>query len=114
MDKTIDDIEKLSHEHLRRIYPKDTHMDFNISAVLYTACEMKGISDIDGLPLTSSSRVVLSGLGADEIFSGYSRYRVAYNRGGFQELEREMNFDLERLWVRNLGRDDRATSDRAK
>jgi|JI6StandDraft_1071083.scaffolds.fasta_scaffold35147_5 asparagine synthetase B (glutamine-hydrolysing) len=25
-----------------------------------------------------------------------------------------MNFDLERLWLRNLGRDDRATSDRSK
>jgi asparagine synthetase B (glutamine-hydrolysing) len=56
----------------------------------------------------------MTGLGADEIFSGYSRYRIAYKRAGFEELEKEMIFDMERLWIRNLGRDDRAISTKAK
>lgn len=89
-------------------------MDYNISAVLSTACRMRGVDDRTKVERESMARVVLSGLGADEMFSGYSRYRVAFNRAGFRELEREMNFDLERLWVRNLGRDDRAISAMAK
>ena len=88
MNKSLEDIEKTSEQHLHRIYPKDTHMDFNISVVLHSACEMKGVSDLDGRPMTSRAKVILSGLGADEILSGYSRYRVAFNRGGFCELER--------------------------
>jgi len=31
-------------------------------------------------------------LGADEIFGGYMRYWVAYRRGGFAELSKEMHF----------------------
>lgn len=89
-------------------------MDFNISAVLRTAAETTGADDQTLKPLTSGSKILLSGLGADELFSGYSRYRVAWNRGGLAELEREMSFDLERLWVRNLGRDDRAISSLSK
>lgn len=34
----------------------------------------------------------MSGLGADEIFGGYSRYRVAFLRSGYKELHNEMNF----------------------
>lgn len=71
-------------------------MDFNIAGALHLASR------------GTAARIVLTGLGADEIFSGYSRYRVAYNRDGWQEIENEMLFDMERLWIRNLGRDDRA------
>ena len=42
--------------------------------------------------MKTSSRIILSGLGADEIFGGYSRYRVAFQRAGFKELHNEMNF----------------------
>lgn len=39
---------------------------------------------------------------------------MAYLRAGIEEQEREMVFDLDRLWIRNLGRDDRAISNRGK
>lgn len=98
VDKTIEDIYKAEQEFLNIIYPKITHMDFNIAMVLNIA----SIGD---------SRVLLSGLGADEIFAGYARYKHAIKRG---EVLEEMNFDLLRLWIRNLGRDDRSVSSKAK
>jgi asparagine synthetase B (glutamine-hydrolysing) len=33
------------------------------------------------------SKVVFSGLGADEIFGGYARYKTAFIRGGSKEME---------------------------
>lgn len=71
-------------------------MDFNIATALHMASA------------GTSAKIVTSGLGADEIFAGYSRYRIAYKRAGYDEMENEMIFDMERLWIRNLGRDDRA------
>lgn len=62
----------------------------------------------------SKSKVVLSGLGADEVFCGYARYKTAFERGGIKEMDAEMSLDLDRLWHRNMGRDDRAISDNGK
>ena len=59
-------------------------------------------------------KVVFSGLGADEVFCGYARYKTAFERGGIKEMEEEMGMDLDRLWHRNMGRDDRAISDNGK
>lgn len=58
----------------------------------------------------SQSKVVFSGLGADEVWAGYSRYKTAGIRGGIGSLKSEMSLDLDRLWHRNMGRDDRAIS----
>ena len=62
----------------------------------------------------SDSKVVFSGLGADEVFGGYARYKTSFERGGNMEMENEMSMDLDRLWHRNLGRDDRAISSNGK
>jgi asparagine synthetase B (glutamine-hydrolysing) len=64
--------------------------------------------------IKAPSKVVFSGLGADEVFGGYSRYKTAFERGGFPEVEAEMGMDLDRLWHRNMGRDDRAISDNGR
>lgn len=77
-------------------------MDFNIAMILNIASQYN-----------KETRVLLSGLGADEIFCGYARYKHALKRGE-NELIEEMNFDLFRLWNRNLGRDDRAVSKNGK
>lgn len=62
----------------------------------------------------SNSKIVFSGLGADEVFAGYARYKTSFERGGFPDMEREMAMDLDRLWHRNMGRDDRAISANGK
>jgi len=36
------------------------------------------------------------------------------NAAGYAALEKELNRDLQRLWQRNLGRDDRCISDHGK
>ncbi|CAD8046234.1 unnamed protein product [Paramecium primaurelia] len=102
IDKTLDDVYKEEKLFLEILYPKITHMDFNIAMILNIASSYN-----------VETRVLLSGLGADEIFCGYARYKHALKRG-YAELIEEMNFDLFRLWNRNLGRDDRAVSKNGK
>ena len=54
---------------------------------------------------------MFSGLGADEVWAGYSRYKTAVkSEGGIAALKAEMSLDLDRLWHRNMGRDDRVIS----
>ena len=60
---------------------------------------------------TSKSKIIFSGLGADEFFGGYSRYKGSFTRGGYEELAKEMSKDIDRIWMRNFGRDDRVCSD---
>ncbi|EAR94171.2 asparagine synthase (macronuclear) [Tetrahymena thermophila SB210] len=113
IDKTVEDLSLNEKPLLKLIYPRITHMDFNIALVLHLATKGQGYLHTDTLEkknITSGAKVVLSGLGADEIFGGYSRYRVAFQRNGYKDLVQEMKFDLQRLWIRNLGRDDRAIS----
>lgn len=77
------------------IHPKGSIMDLNIATALWFAARC-----------CSSTRILLSGLGADEQMGGYGRHRQACN-----DLRQELAFDLGRLWTRNLGRDDRVLSD---
>ena len=58
----------------------------------------------------SSAKVLLLGIGADELLCGYSRHRTAFLRAGEQGaavLSSLLSSDFHRLWLRNLGRDDR-------
>jgi len=84
-------------------------MDLSIASALYFACRGRGD---DGY--TSSAKVLLSGLGADELLGGYSRHRKAFATNGKQGLVEELQMDLDRLATRNLGRDDRILSSSGK
>ena len=53
---------------------------------------------------------MLSGLGADELYGGYARHAAAFARGQFSALADELELDFNRIWSRNLGRDDRVIS----
>jgi asparagine synthetase B (glutamine-hydrolysing) len=82
----------------------------SLALALYFASRGKGtlhrtsLSHPDTLPTTSvttkyvgesklycsPARVLLSGLGSDELLGGYSRHRVAFNKGGWLSLVNEV------------------------
>ncbi|EEQ28647.1 hypothetical protein McanMca71_001274 [Microsporum canis] len=95
--------------------PHNTEMDLSISCALYFAARGKGAyhpndENKDGIHYTTPARVLLSGLGADEIFAGYSRHSIAFSRHHYRGLLDEVQLDVGRLGKRNLGRDDRVIS----
>jgi asparagine synthetase B (glutamine-hydrolysing) len=88
-------------------------MDLSIAYALYFASRGTGIAsstfEQDSIYCTPA-RVLLSGLGADELFGGYTRHATAFNRKGYSALLEELELDVNRLGKRNLGRDDRVIS----
>ena len=67
-----------------------------------------------GRAYVSQARVVFVGHGADEVFCGYGRHRTAFKFGGLARLQSELEIDMRRLWLRNLGRDDRIIADNGR
>jgi asparagine synthetase B (glutamine-hydrolysing) len=82
---------------------------------------------------TSTARVLLNGLGSDELLGGYGRHRTAYGTGGWQAVIDEVRYqrivsvycpncvmygqlqlEMDRIPTRNLGRDDRVISAHGK
>jgi len=88
-------------------------MDLSIAYALYFASRGAGIASStfeQESIYTTPARVLLSGLGADELFGGYTRHATAFNRKGYTALLEELELDVNRLGKRNLGRDDRVIS----
>lgn len=108
--------ETLTHRDLikRLMRPHNTEMDLSIACALYFASRGTGTTQASPSPhpepYTTSARVLLSGLGADELFAGYGRHGISFHRNGFAGLVAEINLDVRRLGQRNLGRDDRVLS----
>ncbi|KAE9376882.1 hypothetical protein N431DRAFT_501656 [Stipitochalara longipes BDJ] len=96
------------------IHPHNTEMDLSIGYALYFAARGSGVAftNFEPAPVayTTTARVLLSGLGADELFGGYTRHATAWTRRGFTGLLDELKLDVDRLGKRNLGRDDRVIS----
>ncbi|XP_024393279.1 uncharacterized protein [Physcomitrium patens] len=110
------------------ICPSNTFMDLNIGTALWLAARGEGylhdtqerlepirLEDEDSrTKYRSSARVLLVGAGADEQCGGYGRHRTKYRLGGWAALQAEMRIDMQRIWKRNLGRDDRCMADLGK
>ncbi|KAI5898694.1 uncharacterized protein SCHCODRAFT_02530840 [Schizophyllum commune H4-8] len=100
------------------MYPCRTVMDLSLAQALYFAArgvgQIREHKDAEPQPYTSRARVLLNGLGSDELLGGYGRHRTAYNAGGWTALIRELQLELDRLPTRNLGRDDRIISAHGK
>ena len=89
--------------------PKTSVMDFNIATALWFASRGTGICD--NKPFKSNAKILILGMGADEQLGGYGRHRKAHSQG---KLREELSLDIDRIWERNMGRDDRIISDHGK
>ncbi|KAF3003701.1 hypothetical protein E8E13_008960 [Curvularia kusanoi] len=99
------------------MHPHNTEMDLSISYALYFASRGVGLTSASNgtsEAYTTAACVLLSGLGADELFGGYQRHTTAFARQGYSGLISELELDFERLGKRNLGRDDRVISNSSK
>ena len=103
--------ESQRNEIKRLMRPHNTEMDLSIACALYFASRGWGTTTSPTQSqYSTTARVLLSGLGADELFAGYSRHGIAFSRNGFKGLIDEIDLDVSRISKRNLGRDDRVIS----
>lgn len=104
------------------INPARTYMDLNIGIALWLAASGDGClqdetgndDTCDRVKYKSAARILLVGSGADEQCAGYGRHRTKYRNGSWLGLNDEMKLDMQRIWKRNLGRDDRCIADNGK
>lgn len=104
------------------MYPKNTEMDLSIAIAFYFASRGKGNRlSLHDVPLEqisyssaktvehyqSKAKVLLSGLGADELYGGYHKFANKDNESLAEELTRQIN----NIHERNLQRDDKVISD---
>ncbi|XP_035446563.2 asparagine synthetase domain-containing protein CG17486 isoform X2 [Spodoptera frugiperda] len=91
------------------VYPRETILDESLGTALWFAARGQ-----DCLHDVSTSRVLLIGSGADELFGGYTRHRNAFKRKGWQGLNKELLLDWKRISFRNLARDNRVICDHGR
>lgn len=94
-DISIDTL-KLNLPHISTlIYPKTSVMDQNIGGCLF----------FSSMKASNFTNIIFVGSGADELFCGYLNHTNELN------LKVRIKTDVENLYNRNLGRDDRVISD---
>ncbi|KZV77010.1 hypothetical protein PENSPDRAFT_278247 [Peniophora sp. CONT] len=101
------------------IWPRNTVMDLSLAMALYFAArgvgQVKDSPSETPRPYHSTARVLLNGLGSDELLGGYGRHRTAYiQQSGWPSVIEELQLDLDRIPTRNMGRDDRIISSHGK
>ncbi|WVZ90897.1 hypothetical protein U9M48_037151 [Paspalum notatum var. saurae] len=122
IDTALTDLKGESEHVMSLIHPSSTYMDLNIGIALWLAAGGDGwvdgstchLQDGSRYKYRSRSRVLIVGSGADEQCAGYGRHRTKYRLGGWNALDQEMRVDVQRIWKRNMGRDDRCISDHGK
>uniref|UniRef100_A0A8C8S1Y6 Asparagine synthetase domain-containing protein 1 n=1 Tax=Pelusios castaneus TaxID=367368 RepID=A0A8C8S1Y6_9SAUR len=114
---TLEELKRMRQQRISHlVYPLDTVLDDSIGCAVWFASRGEGFITNQGdlKPYTSSAKVVLTGIGADEQLAGYSRHRVCFKKYGLAGLNEELGMELGRISSRNLGRDDRIIGDHGK
>lgn len=96
------------------LYPLCTILDESLGCAMWFASRAKGILYPVDETYESPCRILLLGIGADELFGGYMRHRTILRHKGWDALVQELNIELARISERNLGRDNRIISDHGK
>ncbi|XP_012532419.1 asparagine synthetase domain-containing protein 1 [Monomorium pharaonis] len=96
------------------LYPLCTILDESLGCAMWFASRAKGLLYPGNEAYESPCRILLLGIGADELFGGYMRHRTILRHKGWDALVQELNNELARISERNLGRDDRIISDHGK
>ncbi|XP_043250088.1 asparagine synthetase domain-containing protein 1 [Colletes gigas] len=96
------------------LYPLCTILDESLGCAVWFASRARGTLSASNNFYESPCRVVLLGMGADELFGGYMRHRTILKHKGWNALAQELSIELARISERNLGRDDRIVSDHGK
>ncbi|KAE8580122.1 hypothetical protein XENTR_v10024314 [Xenopus tropicalis] len=114
---TLQELQEMrQHRICYLVRPLSTVLDDSIGCAVWFASRGIGMltSNNEMKPYNSTSKVVLTGIGADEQLGGYSRHRVRFNSLGYEGLVEELSLELDRIAYRNLGRDDRVIGDHGK
>ncbi|RVE58457.1 hypothetical protein OJAV_G00209640 [Oryzias javanicus] len=114
---TQEELQQMRQEHIcHLVHPLDTVLDDSIGCAVWFAARGKGVitEETEQKTFTSSAKVILTGIGADEQLAGYSRHRVRFKMSGHEGLIQELAMELARISSRNLGRDDRVIGDHGK
>ncbi|XP_053554525.1 asparagine synthetase domain-containing protein 1 [Bombina bombina] len=114
---TLEELKAMRQQHISQlVYPLATVLDDSIGCAVWFASRGVGLLAKEGekQPFTSTSKVVLTGIGADEQLAGYTRHRVRFKNLGHEGLVEELSMELGRISSRNLGRDDRVIGDHGK
>ncbi|XP_019445895.1 PREDICTED: asparagine synthetase domain-containing protein 1 [Lupinus angustifolius] len=124
IDANLSDLVLETSHVMSLINPANTFMDLNIGIALWLASGGEGCLPVANgdenddnharIRYKSTARILLVGSGADEQCAGYGRHRTSYRRGSWLGLHEEMRLDMQRIWKRNLGRDDRCIADNGK
>ncbi|XP_022149042.1 asparagine synthetase domain-containing protein 1 isoform X2 [Momordica charantia] len=123
VDADLSDLTSETKHVMSLINPANTYMDLNIGIALWLASGGNGwiYEAIDKdekfhrrVKYKSEAKILLVGSGADEQCAGYGRHRTKFRQGGWHLLNEEMKLDIQRIWKRNLGRDDRCIADNGK
>ncbi|XP_076166749.1 asparagine synthetase domain-containing protein 1 isoform X2 [Ptiloglossa arizonensis] len=96
------------------LYPLCTILDESLGCAVWFASRARGTLFMSNNVYESPCRVLLLGMGADELFGGYMRHRTILKYKGWNALAQELSIELARISERNLGRDDRIVSDHGK
>eukprot|EP00198_Chlamydomonas_reinhardtii_P011513 XP_001700850.1 predicted protein [Chlamydomonas reinhardtii] len=123
VDATLEDVDRHKMRILSLLRPAHTVMDLNIGAALWLAASGQGnlrlpppppchaVADAATVPAAAAAEGPASTSGEALRVAGSRAAASAGSGGSNGPSNEELELDVRRLWIRNLGRDDRLVSD---